>query len=80
MDILINIDYFETENGHFSQTGDNFDVYLHDCPSVGIWYVLFAHLLCQNKPQDHFAPHPSLQESKLPRKNLKTDMNLTSML
>jgi hypothetical protein len=36
IDKLINIDYFETENGHFSQTGDNFDVCLHKCPSVGI--------------------------------------------
>jgi hypothetical protein len=28
IDILINIYYFEIENGHFLQTGDNFDVSL----------------------------------------------------
>jgi hypothetical protein len=36
IDIMINIDYFEIENGHFSQTGDNFDVCFLKCPSVGI--------------------------------------------
>jgi hypothetical protein len=45
IDIPINIYYFEIENGHFSQTGDNFGVCLLKCPSVGIWRVLFAHLL-----------------------------------
>jgi hypothetical protein len=33
IDILINIDYFETENGHFLQTRDNFYVCLH----VPLW-------------------------------------------
>jgi hypothetical protein len=45
IDILI--DDLEIENGHFSQTGDNCDACLRKCPSVGIWRLLFAHLLSQ---------------------------------
>jgi hypothetical protein len=37
IDVMINIDYFEIKKtGHFSQTGNNFDVCLLKYPSVGI--------------------------------------------
>jgi hypothetical protein len=39
IDMLINIDCFEIENGQFSQIKDNFVLCLHSCPSVGILRV-----------------------------------------
>jgi hypothetical protein len=41
IDILINTDYFEIENGHFPQTGDNSDLCLHKSPSDASYSPIF---------------------------------------